>query len=382
MKAVDWPDVAYPPAADVAPEPALARVLHVTESAFGGVGSYLNQILPALPHAMRLVIPETDRLMVPDVPPGQIVGYRREGRSLRSLARLARTVLATGRHWRPDVVHLHSTFAGLVLRPLLVVTRRVWGWPDHVVYTAHGWAFDITGSPGRARMVAWVERMLAHVTDRIVTLSRRETETCLAYGFPPEKLVLIYNGIADRPPAPPAPWPDARRKVLFVGRFDRQKGLDVLFEALRPHQDTLVARCVGASVVGGGMPADLPPNVELIGWQSAAEIGALMAACDLVVMPSRWEGFGLVAVEAMRAARMIVASNVGGLPEVVADGVTGRIIPAEDATALAEAMLADDAATRAAMGRAGRARFEALFTRERSAAAVSEIYAALRASHP
>ena len=232
----------------------------------------------------------------------------------------------------------------------------------------------------RSEKYAWVERVLARVTDRIVTLSRRETETCLAYGFPPEKLVLIYNGIADRPPASPAPWPDARRKVLFVGRFDRQKGLDVLFEALRPHQDALVARCVGASVVGGGMPADLPPNVELIGWQSAAEIGALMAACDLVVMPSRWEGFGLVAVEAMRAARMIVASNVGGLPEVVADGVTGRIIPAEDATALAEAMLADDAATRAAMGRAGRARFEAMFTRERSAAAVGEIYAALRAT--
>lgn len=362
--------------AALSPCDALPRVLHVTESAFGGVGSYLNQILPALPHDMRLVIPESDRLMVPDVPPGQIVAYRREGRSLASLARLARTVLGLGRRWRPDVVHLHSTFAGLVLRPMLAVTRRMWGWPDRVVYTAHGWAFDITGSPARARMVARIERVLAGITDRIVTLSRRETDTCLAYGFPAEKLVLIYNGIADRPPAMPAAWVDARRKVLFVGRFDRQKGLDVLFEALRPHQGELVARCVGATVVGRSLPADVPGNVELIGWQSAAEIGALMAACDLVVMPSRWEGLPLVAVEAMRAARMIVASDVGGLPEVVADGVTGRIVPAEDPVALAAALLTDDAAAREAMGRAGRARFEAMFTSERSAAAVARIYTA------
>jgi glycosyltransferase involved in cell wall biosynthesis len=89
-----------------------------------------------------------------------------------------------------------------------------------------------------------------------------------------------------------------------------------------------------------------------------------LEACDMLVAPSRWEAFGLTALEGLRAGKAVVATNVGGLPEVVEDGVSGILIPPEDVLALREAILvlgADNAA-RQAMGRAGRQRFLKHFT--------------------
>ena len=102
---------------------ASLRVLHVAESAFGGVGSYLNQILPILADDHRLILPDSDKFMIPDVRSDHIRAYRRNGRSLPSLFNLVRASWSEIMAWRPDVVHLHSSFAGLVLRPLLLVTR-------------------------------------------------------------------------------------------------------------------------------------------------------------------------------------------------------------------------------------------------------------------
>ena len=95
-----------------------------------------------------------------------------------------------------------------------------------------------------------------------------------------------------------------------------------------------------------------------------------------MVVPSLGEGFGMVALEAMERARAVVASSVGGLPEIVADGETGLIVPPADAEALAEAIvaLAGDLPRAAAMGRAGRARALAEFTPERCVERVEELY--------
>jgi glycosyltransferase involved in cell wall biosynthesis len=361
------------------------RVLHVAESARGGVGTYLNQIVPELRHdddgagstiVSRVVVPQDHSFMLTHVTADAISPYRRERRSVAALVRLAIASWREIRAFRPHVVHCHSTFAGLVVRPIATLHRWWTGVPAATVYSPHGWAFQINGSRQRQRLVAMVERLLATITDRIVVLSDAEKDECVERGFSAEKLVRIYNGIGRaRADAPAALWDDARIKVFFVGRFDRQKGLDTLMEAARRAPGVLSVRCAGASVVDQDDLQETPANVELLGWLDEPSIESQLSAADVVAVPSRWEGFGLVAAEAMRAGLPVVASRVGGLPEVVEDGVTGRLVPPDDPAALLHALSMDDDETRRRMGRAAQVRFLAKFTADQTAHELANVYA-------
>lgn len=368
------------------------RILHVTESARGGVGTYLNQILPELDDRAeedgrrliaRVLMPREHRFMLTRLGDAAVTGYRRDARSPAALLRLALSGWRELRRFRPEIVHLHSSFAGMVMRPLLLVSRVLLRCPRAVIYSPHGWAFQIPGSRLRQRAIIAVERLLALLTDEIVVLSDDEKRECVAHGFAPAKLVRIYNGVEQTLPDTVADaWHDTRLKVLFVGRFDRQKGLDTLMEAARRAPNRLCVRCAGASVVGDDAEQQPPANVAMLGWLDEHQLAAQYLAADIVAIPSRWEGFGLVAVEAMRARRPVVASRIGGLPEVVVDGVTGRLIPPDDPAALLAALLADEAPARGTMGEAGYRRFREMFTARRSADELRQCYAALATPSP
>jgi glycosyltransferase involved in cell wall biosynthesis len=130
-------------------------------------------------------------------------------------------------------------------------------------------------------------------------------------------------------------------------------------------------------VVAGGRPAlnGDARHIEFLGWMDSAGVAAQINACDVVVMPSRWEGFGLVAVEAMRAGKAVWASAVGGLREVVEDGVTGRLFPVGDVAALRALLAQAERATLQRMGEAGRRRFLAHYTSDRTHARLLHLYA-------
>jgi glycosyltransferase involved in cell wall biosynthesis len=114
--------------------------------------------------------------------------------------------------------------------------------------------------------------------------------------------------------------------------------------------------------------------VHFAGWQDRA--AALMHACDVVVIPSRFEGFGMVALEAMAASRPIVATSVDALREVIADGETGLLVPVGDAGALARAVthLLQSRALAEDMGRAGRQRLLDRFSLDRMIEATLAVY--------
>jgi len=365
------------------------RILHIAESARGGVGSYLNEMIPAIGewqacHGLgwqaRVLLPSEDRSMLERVPDTLVETYSRNARDVPAFGRLAVASWQLIGTFRPDIIHLHSTFAGAILRPLLLAASRRFRINPGIVYSPHGFAFQITGSSRRQKVVARVERRLAALTAKIIVLSDAEYAECIEWGFPSDRLVRIYNGTRPEPAGiQPAEWDDRRIKVLFVGRFDRQKGLDVLLEAARLAPNQICVRCAGTSVVGGGGAVSLPGNVEALGWLDETQVAAQFAAADVVAIPSRWEGFGLAAIEAMRAGVPVVASRVGGLPEVIENGVTGRLVPPDDPAALLAALIGDDEAVRARMGAAGRQRFFARFTAERSAAQVGQIYCDLLA---
>jgi glycosyltransferase involved in cell wall biosynthesis len=368
------------------------RILHVAETALGGISSYLNHTIPELVHQwerdgegveMRLLVPESHAHSVNDVPPGLLRTYHREGRTLADQVRLGRAAVREMRDFRPDVVHVHSTFAGAVVRPLATALRRTTSHRFATVYCAHGWAFEMEGSALRNRMVARTERMLTALTDRVVMLSDHEREHCLALGFPAERLTRIYHGIGTQAPATrPVEWQDERLKVLFVGRFDRQKGLDLLIEAVRPLGDHVTLHCAGANVTDREGALDVPDNVRFLGWLDEPTIAGWMQQADIVVMPSRWEGLGLVALEAMRASRPVIASRVGGLQEVVADGDTGILVPPGDVAALRAALLSTTPESRARMGAAGRRRYLDRFTSARSVEQLRRLYREVLAALP
>jgi len=118
---------------------------------------------------------------------------------------------------------------------------------------------------------------------------------------------------------------DRKLRILFVGRFDRQKGFDIFLEVVRRLDGRALGTAVGSYFVSNAEELPIPKNVTVLGWRSREELVSLYKSADLLLVPSRWEGFGLVAVEAMRAVLPVFASRVGGLQEVVADGETGRL---------------------------------------------------------
>lgn len=338
------------------------KVLHVAESIWGGCGTYLNELLPLQFETfgatnVRLLVPKEHVSMLTNVAPEAIATFRRPSRAL-GLLRLPLRLAETIKRFRPDVIHAHSTFAGAVVR----LSVKPWTQTPNVVYCPHGWVFDTAGNALTRRLMQAAERIQSRRCAAIVSISQAEKSAGEAAGIAADKLILIPNGLQPSNLTNRlAAWDDTRTKVLFVGRLDRQKGVDVLIEALRNLQDSVCARIVGTSVLSSDAGPQNLPNVEYLGWLDQEAVASQINACDVVVMPSRWEGFGLVAIEAMRAEKPVIASAVGGLPEIVLDGVTGRLFPVGDSGALARHLTSHTREKLAQMGRAGRDRFLSLY---------------------
>jgi len=167
-------------------------------------------------------------------------------------------------------------------------------------------------------------------------------------------------------------WPQGARRLLFVGRLDCQKGVDVLYEALSQLGDDAFAYIVGDSM--HSTPGAMPRNARYAGWMAPPTLESYYRAAEVIVMPSRWEGFPLVALEGMRAGLPIIATNVGGLPEIVEDGETGILIPPNDVRALVNAIRSLSPERLRQMGLAAAERFNRQWTSEASHRALSELY--------
>ena len=352
------------------------RILHVAESAQGGVGTYLAEILTDQTRrfgadTVRALVPIQHAAHISGVDRRLFITWRRAERSVFGILRLAQTVRQAVASFRPDIIHAHSSIAGGVIRLL-------YGWgrpPFQIVYCPHGWAFDRRSRALKKRLIERIERSLAPAADHIVVISEHEHREALRIGIAADRVAVILNGIADIPPTRPARWEDDRVKVLFIGRLDTQKGFDTLLDAIEPLREQMSLRVIGKAVAG---PATAPrprrSEVEYLGWRSLAEVATEIAAADVVVVPSRWEGFGLVALEAMRGGCAVVASGVGGLREIVVNGETGYLVPPDNPERLMRVLGLHDRMTWHAMGAAGRQRYETMFTAQRMNDEIAALY--------
>lgn len=266
------------------------------------------------------------------------------------------------------LVHAHGTKAALITRPaaLLAGTRAV-------IYTVHN-SIYFPGLPGwQQQAMAAAERLLARKTDRIIAVSEDLRRELLdRTGLDPGLVITIPNGIevpAKIPSGSTVPFrrrlnlPPLGRLVGTVARLAPQKGLaDFLSAAamLCPNAST-------SFVVAGDGPLreSLESKAHTLGLSGRvfflghlADVPSLLRALDIFVLPSLTEGFPLSLLEAMAAGLPVVATRVGGIPEIVNHGATGLLVPSGSPKDLAGAILEllanHDLA--AAMGQAGRHR--------------------------
>lgn len=359
----------------------MTRILHVCETLGGGPASYFEEIAPAQVDrfgtgSIRFLVPRTADSQAGRLPDGVVAWFEPTRRTPIDLMRLRRIIRRAVADFAPDIVHLHSTFAGLVGR-LGVLPGR-----PRIVYCAHGWAFSQDIAPAKRRVYAAVEARLARATDAIVNISGYDAGEARRYGVPADRQVTIRNGISAAPPTTEARSPLVARpnaiNLLFVGRHDRQKGLDILLAAMAAIRRTDVhLHVLGEAVVGPAQAVADQANVTFLGWQERRAAMAAMAACDALVVPSRWEGFGLVVAEAQRAGTPVLVSGKGALPEQVREGVNGHIVHENTPEAWAALIDGLDARRLAEQGRAASAFFAEELTADRMNADIAALYARL-----
>ncbi|MGE5587636.1 MAG: glycosyltransferase family 4 protein [Clostridia bacterium] len=278
--------------------------------------------------------------------------------------------------FRPRLVHVHCGIE-------LAVAARLASPGIPIVFTVHGY-------PDAASYIA--SAFLANrMVDEVICVSEAERRAAERYGFRKDTLTVIHNGVA--PPALAAP---SRRRefrqrlglredavvIGTVSRLERRKGMAYLVSAFARIRHE--CPCATLLVVGDGrmrrdlerLAIDLGVGDRVVFTGALEDPGDALESMDIFALPSLQEALGMAILEAMARAKPVVATTVGGIPEAVAHGETGLLVPAKDDAALASAILAlaRDPAKRQEMGARGRARFEGLFTAEVMARQTLEVY--------
>ena len=230
---------------------------------------------------------------------------------------------------KPDIVYLHSSKAGAIGRIALAFNFKT-----KILYNAHGWYFNAQISEKKKKIFAVIEKILAIKTDKIINISKSEYESALKYKIAPEKkMCIIENGIDFTKFENNDKYREETRKkyhiadneivIGVVGRLTEQKDPITMIKAFElVHKENKNTRLM---YVGSG---ELEENVKqyakeknildkviITGWVDNVEKD--IPAFDIAVLPSKWEGFGLVLIEYMACNKPIIATNVGGIRDII-----------------------------------------------------------------
>ena len=358
---------------------SVCRVAEVVRPAAGGIRRHVSDLLEHLDRRQFFPSLFAPSDFLPDRPLAEVPRRAIEiGATTRpipdyeAVSKLAR-LLRSG----TDIVHAHG------LRGAIVggfAARRA-GLPS--LFTVHNLL------PKMNLVQAAVFRELAGKSVRIVAVSEAVAYTVRLAGIRAEQIVVVPNGvdlsrfdlsIDALQSRGEYGLPTDASVLLAVGRLSQEKGFDVLIAAfaLLSPQHSQVRLCI----VGDGPQAEalkrqaapLGDRIRFLGPIAAA--ASLFAAADVVVVPSRQEGQGIVPLEAMAAGKPVVASRVGGLMETIVEGETGLLVPAGDAQALAGAIeaLLNAPIQRADLGAAGRRRVEQEYVLQTQIQKIEAIY--------
>jgi glycosyltransferase involved in cell wall biosynthesis len=302
------------------PETALAydepplSMLSLCETASGGVGRYQENLAALAGHgiACRVVLPAADRhILGPDA---DVLTFHRKKRDLRGLLNFVLAFLAARKHQRPDLYFFNSTFSLLPLLILRLLRDRT-----PAIYCAHCWAIATQAPDGlKARLVRAVEGNLCGLADLVVNVAASDAATAKRFGYRGHQIVVDQAVDSADPHARDDLFERGASDeihLLFVGRFDHQKGLDLLlpaFSRARERNPSLHLHLVGGAVRDGDAPAQRD-GVTNHGWANPDQIDSFYKSADALIVPSRWEGMPLVVLESLRNDRPVFASTGCGM---------------------------------------------------------------------
>jgi glycosyltransferase involved in cell wall biosynthesis len=355
-------------------------LLLITLAEVGGAQAYVASLLPALAGRFDVVVAAhgSGPLRAAAAEAGvRFVGLEHVRRSInpwRDFAGFVELVRLLRRE-RPDIVHASSSKAGVLGR----LAAFAVGVPIRI-FTVHGWAFG-AHSGLAARLYRWADRLLRPITTVTICVSESErtaglrARTCSA-----QRTVVIRNAVPLD--GVPRAYPDRTRPLLVaVGRLKAPKDFVTLVRALA----VLPPDSFDALLVGDGPDRPmLEAEVRRLGLRDRVrlagerhDVAELLAAADVFVLSSLSEGLPVSVLEAMAAGLPVVASRVGGVPELVAEGETGLLVAPSDAHDLAGALgrLIGDRELRRRLGAAGRVRAETQFDPDSFRRAHVDLYA-------
>ncbi len=354
-------------------------LLLITLAETGGAQTYVAGLLPALVERFDVVVAAHGDGPLRDATHSagaRFISLRHVRRDLHvvhdllGVLELARLM----RRERPDIVHANSSKAGLLGR-LAAAPARV---PVRV-FTVHGWAFKAYSGVASA-LYRWADRLTAPLTTVTICVSERERSAGVAARTCRAARTVVIPTAVDADTTVPSRRDGRPPRIVTVGRLAAPKDPVTLVRALAALHDVPFS----AQIVGDGperpvveseiRAAGLEPAVELTGERH--DVPQLLAQADVFVLSSRSEGAPISVLEAMAAGLPVVASAVGGVPEIVDDGTTGVLVPPGDPAALAAAIepLLADATLRDRLGDAGRARVRERFDLAQLRRAHVELY--------
>ncbi|MDD9266223.1 glycosyltransferase [Paenibacillus sp. GCM10023248] len=242
--------------------------------------------------------------------------------------------------FEPDIVHLHSpraTFLGSIAS-YFVINKKY-----KIISTAHGWI------PDRLKLRHLYQFLYVNIikfNDKIFAVSNKVKEQIISTGVDDESIVVIYNGISIPNEKEVTINTKCTRKFVFLGRFIEEKGLIYLIEAIKKLNDKYQGEfCV--DMYGDGPLVDEITylvnknklnNVTIKGFVDPKNVFEILKEYDSFLMPSIQEGFPYTLIEAFSAGLIVIASEVGGIPEAINDGVNGYLVKTKNSIDLASKM--------------------------------------------
>ena len=252
-----------------------------------------------------------------------------------------------------------------------------------VVYCPHGFSFLMEGSAFKKSIFSKMEIILSYATDKIICVSQYERNAAFNAGVPDNKISVIHNGtpafIAEYTNEI-SPYPTqntATINYLFAGRLDKAKGFDILIAAMQKVTNNNIQL-----TVAGISESEVPEhaklnNITYLGWMNSKDLIPYFTHADALVLPSRWEGFPMVVLEAMSLGVPVIASNCTSLSEAVKHNVTGILFSVSDSDGLSDIISNTSIGALQEMGRSGRERFNKKFTSELMTHSTLNLYSQL-----
>jgi glycosyltransferase involved in cell wall biosynthesis len=370
----------------LSPKPRLLYV--ITNSDFGGAQQHVFSLIDSLQQEYEIHLAVgvsgnlTDKLQAIGIKTYIFPALVRQISPAQDL-RAIKQCLKLIHEIQPDLIHAHSSKAGMVAR-----IAGFWA-KIPTLFTAHGWGFDDRISLKRRLPVLLIEKILALITTKVICVAESDRQLAIRKKvFPPRKLVTIYNGITTVDPQGlftnsinSATNVTQPVRLIMVARFNfQQKDQPTLMRALKELGDQrvhLTLAGTGPNLEEGKLLATelgVASAVSFLGDRS--DITALLATNHIFILSTHYEGFPISILEAMRAGMPIIATAVNGIPEQIIDGVTGLLVPPEDSMALAQAIkrLAADPALRQRLGQAAQLKFQQEFTSDKMVEITNQLY--------